>query len=67
MVARMRDLQVSFAEVETSTVVSAEGLSIASTLPHELERDRISSMYAAMLSLGGRIASEFGRGSFQQV
>jgi predicted regulator of Ras-like GTPase activity (Roadblock/LC7/MglB family) len=67
MVERLRDLQASSPEIEASAVVSVDGLSIASALPHEVEEDRVSAMSAAMLSLGERIASELGRGSLDQV
>jgi predicted regulator of Ras-like GTPase activity (Roadblock/LC7/MglB family) len=67
MVERLRDLQASSPEIEASAVVSVDGLSIASALPHEVEEDRVSAMSAAMLSLGERIASELGRGTLDQV
>ena len=66
MVERLRDLQASSPEIEASAVVSVDGLSIASALPHEVEEDRVSAMSAAMLSLGERIASELGRGTLDQ-
>jgi predicted regulator of Ras-like GTPase activity (Roadblock/LC7/MglB family) len=67
LVARLRDLQASSPDVEASAVISADGLSIASALPHEVEEDRVAAMSAAMLSLGERIASELGRGELDQV
>ena len=67
MVERLRELQASSPDTEASAVVSVDGLSIASALPHEVEEDRVSAMSAAMLSLGERIATELGRGSLEQV
>ena len=67
MVARLRDLQVSTPDIEASAVVSVDGLIIASSLPANVEEDRVSAMSAAMLSLGERIASELGRGILDQV
>ncbi len=67
MVERLRDLQVSSPDVEASAVVSVDGLTMASSLPREVEEDRVSAMSAAMLSLGERIASELGRGTLEQV
>lgn len=67
MVERLRALQASSPEVEASAVVSIDGLIIASALPDGVEEDRVSAMSAAMLSLGERIASEFSRGSIEQV
>ncbi len=64
---RLRDLQVSSPDVEAAAIVSIDGLSIASSLPTNIEEDRVSAMSAAMLALGERIASELGRGSLEQV
>ena len=67
MVDRLRELQASSPDIEGSAIVSVDGLSIASALPHGVEEDRVSAMSAAMLSLGERIASELGRGLLDQV
>jgi uncharacterized protein len=64
---RLRDLQVSSPDVEAAAVVSVDGLSMASSLPGNIEEDRVSAMSAAMLSLGERISTELGRGSLDQV
>ena len=67
MVDRLRDMQVSSPDIEASAVVSVDGLPIATSLPREVEEDRVSAMSAAMLSLGERIASELGRGELIEV
>jgi len=67
LVERLRDLQVSSPSIEAAVIVSVDGLSMASSLPANIEEDRVSAMSAAMLSLGERIASELGRGSLDQV
>ena len=67
MIDRLRDLQVSSPAVEAAAVVSVDGLSMASSMPAEVEEDRVAAMSAAMLSLGERIAGELGRGSLDQV
>lgn len=67
MVERLRELQASSPDIEASAIVSVDGLTIASALPHGAEEDRVSAMSAAMLSLGDRIATELGRGSLEQV
>ncbi len=67
MVERLRELQASSPDIEASAVVSLDGLTIASALPQGVEEDRVSAMSAAMLSLGERIASEFGRGTLGEV
>jgi predicted regulator of Ras-like GTPase activity (Roadblock/LC7/MglB family) len=67
MVDRLREMQAASPEIEASAVVSVDGLIIASSLPGDVEEDRVSAMSAAMLSLGERIADELGRGLLEQV
>ena len=67
MMDRLRDLQASSTDVEASAVVSVDGLTMASSLPPDVEEDRVSAMSAAMISLGERIATELGRGTLDQV
>ena len=67
MVDRLRELQANTPDVESSAVVSVDGLIIASSLPSGIEEDRVSAMSAAMLSLGERIAGELGRGLLDEV
>ncbi len=67
MVERLRDLQTATPEIEAAAVVSVDGLTMASSLPANVEEDRVSAMSAAMISLGERIAGELGRGLLEQV
>jgi predicted regulator of Ras-like GTPase activity (Roadblock/LC7/MglB family) len=67
LVDRLRTLQANTPDVESSAVVSVDGLIIASSLPTGFEEDRVSAMSAAMLSLGERIAGELGRGLLNEV
>jgi predicted regulator of Ras-like GTPase activity (Roadblock/LC7/MglB family) len=67
MVARLRDMQAASTDIIASSVVSVDGLTIASALPGDVEEDRVAAMSAAMLSLGERIASELGRGDLDEV
>ena len=67
MVSRLRSMQAASPEIEASAVVSVDGLIMASSLPVEVEEDRVSAMSAAMLSLGERISGELGRGGLEQV
>mgnify|MGYP000291888304 FL=1 len=67
MVDRLRAMQAAAPEIEASAVVSVDGLIMASSLPADVEEDRVSAMSAAMLSLGERIAGELGRGGLEQV
>ena len=67
LIDRLRTLQANTPDVESSAVVSVDGLIIASSLPTGFEEDRVSAMSAAMLSLGERIAGELGRGLLNEV
>lgn len=67
MVERLRAMQAAAPEIEASAVVSVDGLIMASSLPADVEEDRVSAMSAAMLSLGERIAGELGRGGLEQI
>lgn len=67
MADRLRELQATTPEIEASAVVSVDGLAMASSLPREIEEDRVSAMSAAMVSLGERIANELRRGAVEQV
>ncbi len=67
MVDRLREMQISTPDIEASAIVSVDGLIMASSLPANVDEDRVSAMSAAMLSLGERIASELGRGALVQV
>jgi predicted regulator of Ras-like GTPase activity (Roadblock/LC7/MglB family) len=67
MVNRLRDLQATAPDIIASAVVTADGLSLASALPSDVEEERVAAMSAAMLSLGERIAQELQRGSMEEV
>jgi len=67
LVRRLQELQMNTPDVEGTSVVSVDGLTMASSLPTGIEEDRVAAMSAAMLSLGERIASELGRGSLDEV
>lgn len=67
MADRLRELQSSSPDIEGSAIVSVDGLTIASSLPENVEEDRVSAMAAAMLGLGEKISRELGRGSLNQV
>lgn len=67
MIDRLVDMRTSSPDIESSAVVSIDGLIMASDLPQTTEEDRVAAMSAAMLSLGERIARELGRGDLDQV
>ncbi len=67
LVRRLQELQMNTPDVEGTSVVSVDGLTMASSLPGGVEEDRVAAMSAAMLSLGERIAGELGRGMLDEV
>ena len=54
-------------DVEAASVVSFDGLPMASALPLGMDEDRVAAMSAALLSLGERAAQGLGRGDLSQV
>jgi predicted regulator of Ras-like GTPase activity (Roadblock/LC7/MglB family) len=67
LMRRLQELQMNTPDVEATSMVSVDGLTMASILPSGVEEDRVAAMSAAMLSLGERIASELGRGMLDEV
>jgi len=67
IVSRLRDMQAVAPDIIASAVVTSDGLTLASALPHDVEEERVSAMSAAMLSLGERIASELQRGTLEEI
>jgi len=63
----LRDLLGRAPELQAASVVSFDGLPMASSLPAGMDEDRVAAMSAALLSLGERAAENFGRGSLTQV
>ena len=53
--------------LEGASLVSADGLPVASVLKPGLEEDRIAAMGAAILSLGERVVEELAKGSLEQI
>jgi uncharacterized protein len=54
-------------DIQGATLVSPDGLSLASVLPSGMEDERVAAMSAAMLSLGERIGSELSRGNIDRI
>ncbi len=63
----LQDLLGRAPELQAASVVSFDGLPMASALPSGMDEDRVAAMSAALLSLGERAAENFGRGSLNQV
>lgn len=54
-------------DVQGAALVTPDGLSLASTLPVNMDEERVSAMSAAMLSLGERIGGELSRGTIDRI
>jgi len=63
----LKRLLASIPEVKAASIVSVEGLPIASALPRNVDETRVAAMTAAMLSLGERAAQELEKGELEQV
>jgi predicted regulator of Ras-like GTPase activity (Roadblock/LC7/MglB family) len=63
----LKDLEASTPDVEGSVVVSADGLVMASSLPADVDEDRVAAMAAALLALGERSSRELERGELEDV
>ena len=53
--------------LEGASLVSADGLPVASVLKPGMEEDRIAAMSAAILSLGERVSEELAKGVLEQI
>ena len=54
-------------DIQGATLVTPDGLSLASVLPNAMDDEKVSAMSAAMLSLGERIGSELSRGNIDRI
>ena len=67
ILSAMQALLVDVDGVEGVSIITPDGLPIASCLPGDVEEDRTAAMAAAMVSLGERTAAELFRGEVEQV
>ena len=63
----LQNFVTSTTDVQGAAVVTPDGLPLASSLPGEMDEERVSAMSAAMLSLGDRIGQELVRGSIDRI
>ena len=54
-------------DIQGATLVSPDGLSLATVLPSAMDDEKVSAMSAAMLSLGERIGNELSRGTIDRI
>ncbi|MFQ5981038.1 MAG: roadblock/LC7 domain-containing protein [Candidatus Heimdallarchaeota archaeon] len=65
--ALLRDVEQRIPDLEGLSVVTKDGLPIASALNTRVDEDRISAMTAAMLSLAERVVDELERGRMDEM
>ncbi len=65
--AALQEFVTSVSNVQGASIMSPDGLAIASSLPANMEEDRVAAMSAAMLALGERMGKELVRGTIQRV
>ncbi|MGK7945250.1 MAG: roadblock/LC7 domain-containing protein [Microcystaceae cyanobacterium] len=63
----LQDFVSGTSDVQGAALVTPDGLSLASTLPANMDEERVSAMSAAMLSLGERIGGELARGNIERI
>jgi predicted regulator of Ras-like GTPase activity (Roadblock/LC7/MglB family) len=63
----LKHLQTRSPDVVATALISEDGLTIASALPHEFDDTRVGGMSATLLSLGTRAAFELSRGEVTEV
>ncbi len=54
-------------EIEASSVMTRDGITLASVLRDDIDEDRLGAMCASLLSLGDKTSSELERGKLKQV
>ncbi|MEQ8974891.1 MAG: roadblock/LC7 domain-containing protein [Coleofasciculus sp. C1-SOL-03] len=63
----LQDFVSAASDVEGAAIVTPDGLPLATTLPSNMDDERVSAMSAAMLSLGERIGKELVRGTIDRI
>ncbi len=63
----LRELNSTSSDIESSAVMSRDGLSVASVLGEGVDPDRLGAMCAALLGLANTTAQELNRGVLRQV
>ena len=63
----LRKLQIDSPGIETSALISEDGLMIARADNMNIEETRVAGMAATLLNLGTRAAMELSRGAVQEV
>ncbi len=54
-------------DIQGAALVTPDGLPLASTLPGNMDEERVAAMSASLLSLGERIGQELARGDIDRI
>ncbi len=54
-------------DIQGAALVTPDGLPLASTLPGNMDEERVAAMSASLLSLGERIGQELSRGDIDRI
>ncbi len=63
----LRNMAAGNGDIESSAVISSDGLVVATVLHEGVDADRFGAMCASLLALAERAASEVGRGGLKQT
>ncbi len=63
----LQEFVTSVGNIQGVSIMSPDGLALASSLPPGMEEDRVAAMSAAMLALGERIGRELSRGTIERI
>ncbi len=63
----LSELNLSSSDIDSSALVSIDGLMMSSVLEQGVDEDHVAAMSAAVLSIGERTAMELSRGELEQV
>lgn len=63
----LKKLNASSQEIEACSVMTRDGLSVASVMEKSVDPDRLGAMCASMLSLADKTAQELDRGNLKQL
>jgi uncharacterized protein len=65
--ALLQNFVTGTSDVQGAAIVTPDGLPLSSSLPGNMDEERVSAMSAAMLSLGERISAELTRGNIDRI
>ena len=63
----LQELVANSPEIEGASLVTLDGLPLASTLPINMDEERVAAMAATILSIGERIGNELQKGNVGRI